>query len=379
MNFEAASALFTKAFPNPQEPGACLMIARHGELLHLEASGLANLQTGTPISDGANFRLASITKQFTASAILLLRQEGKLDLQDPIGKFFPRFPEYGADSVTVHNLLQHTSGLLDYEDFVQGRTEPVLDEDVLDITMQHDHTYFQPGTQFRYSNTGYALLACIVQQLTELSFPEALEKLIFKPTGMEDTLVLHKLRRPAVPNRALGYRRLEDGTITEADQNLTSAVLGDGGVYCSARDYLKWDKALWSGALLPAQVVREMISPGVLEPAPIEEIAEGDQVWFPEDMNESAPEMNVCILSGGVEETGDTGCTIPYGLGWRLETNSQGHQVAYHPGSTTGFNHCVRHLPALGLTTLVLANRTSAGSKELARSIEIAVIEAGGF
>jgi len=370
MPFSAATELFTRAFPDPNDPGACLMIARHGDLQHLDYRGLANLETREPIMGSTNFRLASVTKQFTASAILQLRGDGKISLADPAKKHLPELPAY-ADAIQVRHLLQHTSGLLDYEDFVpQDAVEAVLDADVLRIATEQSRLYFPPGTQFRYSNSGYALLANIIERLTGTNFSAALEQLIFKPLDMNRTVVMHRRHRPHVENRALGYWRQEDGIIVEADQNLTSAVLGDGGIYCSAEDYLKWDKALWEGTLLSKEVISEMMTPGRItrEPAP----TPTEDVWFPKDMNEPAvegPGME-CKLAGGTEPAGDHECQIPYGLGWRLETNAAGQFVTYHPGSTTGFNNCVRRVPESGWTVLVLANRTSAGSKELARAIE---------
>lgn len=381
VDLQSVSTLFRRAFPNRQDPGACLLIAQRGELRHLEYNGLANLETGTAITGETNFRLASVTKQFTAAAILLLREQSQLELEDPLIRFFPDFPAYGAESITLLHLLQHTSGLLDYEDFVnQEATEPVLDEDVLELTKRHERTYFHPGTQFRYSNTGYALLACIVQKVTGKTFPTAMEELIFAPLGMMNTVVLHRRHRREVPNRALGYWRQPNGSILETDQNLTSAVLGDGGIYCSANDYLIWDKTLWEGKLLPLDVIEEMMTPGMLNIDSSQMSGETGGPWFPEDMEEeweAALPQQTCVLSGGMADADVNGCRIPYGMGWRLETNEHGLRVAYHPGSTTGFNHCVRRVQEPGLTVLLLANRTSAGSKELARTIESSILKAG--
>lgn len=371
------------AFPNENGPGACLLIAEAGQVRTLECCGLANLQSARPITPQTNFRLASITKQFTAACILLLREEGRISLEDPIGNHLPGLPEALADGVTVRQLLNHTSGLPDYEDNMLDDPDAcVMDDEVLAIVRRVGSTYFPPGSQFRYSNTGYALLACIVQTLRAQPFSVALEEMIFRPLQMDSTVALDERHRPVVPHRAYGYRPGSDGdTFTFSDQSATSHVLGDGGIYCSAEDYLKWDRALWSGALLPREVVQEMITPGRLrnpEPAPMtglsEAAVESQRVWFPDDMNEPVhgeggdDSNTVCKMAGGVST--NAGCEIPYGLGWRLEINDDNLRVAYHPGSSTGFMHCVRHVPERGLTVLVLANRTVALSKELARDIE---------
>lgn len=366
----------SSVFPGSDEPGGCVVVAQHGQVLMQECSGIADLKSGTPISCNTTFRLASITKQFTATVVLLLREAGKLGLDHAARDFLPELSNPAAERITIRHLLQHTSGLLDYEDhFSPDLKQPLSDEDVLQITGAHAKTYFSPGTQFRYSNTGYALLACIVQRICDAPFSEILSSRIFKPLAMTNSVARHASARPEVPNRALGYRRMPDGSYVESDQNLTSSVLGDGGIYCSANDYLKWDRAYWSGEVLHPDVVQEMITPGLLLKKGT--ATETDRIWFPADMNETAmrahagqgsPAGDACYYAGG--ELADSACQIPYGMGWRLETNEEKFAVAYHPGSSTGFMHCVRHVVEKGLTVLVLANRTVAPSKELARQVE---------
>jgi hypothetical protein len=195
---------------------------------------------------------------------------------------------------------------------------------------------------------------------------------------MTNTVARHAKLRPDVPNRAFGYRRMPDGSFVFADQNLTSSVIGDGGIYCSARDYAKWDRAYWAGEVVSPAEVEEMVRPGQLLKRGT--ATETDRIWFPADMIEAALRLGeggsvpgeACMLAGG--EQNAAVCEIPYGLGWRLETNSSGLRVAYHPGSSTGFMHCVRHVLDEGLTVLVLANRTVAPSKELAREVETAIL-----
>ena len=369
-------AFLSSAFPGLDEPGACLMVARYGVAELIECRGVMNVQTGDPITADTTFRLASVTKQFTATLIMMLRRDGLLELDEPVCDLLPELCELSAREITVRHLLQHTAGLLDYEDHVpQGQEVPLSDADVLAITAKHLRNYFRPGTQFRYSNTGYALLACIIERLTEMPFSVALEYRIFKPLGMNNTVARHATVRPEVPNRAIGYRRMPDGNYVECDQNLTSSVLGDGGIYCSANDYLKWDHAYWAGQVLPLDIVKEMTTPGRLLKKGT--ATDTDRIWFPADMNEknvhvgqgeSSSVGEACYYAGG--ELLDRTCEIPYGMGWRLETNEENLRVAYHPGSSTGFMHCARHLIDLGLTVLVLANRTVGPSKELARDVE---------
>jgi len=330
MNASTVSHLET-LYPQAAEPGACLVAVRRGEIIHQECRGAASLQDDTvlPVTLDTNFRLASVAKQFTAACILILRERKALTLATTLTDLFTGFPDYGR-SITIHHLLTHTSGLQDYEDLLPSNlTVPIMDADVLEIMTRQRTTYFPPGDQFRYSNSGYALLAAAVEQMSGVSYPQFLRENVFDPLGMAGTLAyVNKPGLPDVPNRAFGYRKTESG-FELADQNMTSAVLGDGGIYCSPRNYLIWHKALREGALLPASVVDETITPALA--------------------NDGQP--------------------IPYGLGWRLETHN-GRHTPYHPGSTTGFNHCIRWVPSEDFLLLLFANRSGAGSRELARELE---------
>src|SRR5688500_4075932 len=173
-----------KDYGRADAPGASVLVAQDGKVLYRKAFGLANLEERTPITTATNFRLASVTKQFTATAVLLLAERGKLSLEDPLPRFFPVFSR-AAHGVKVRHLLGHTSGLLDYEDLIPpGTTVPLKDKDVLDLVGKQDRLYFAPGSQFRYSNTGYALLALIVEKVSGRSFAQFLEENIFNPLGI---------------------------------------------------------------------------------------------------------------------------------------------------------------------------------------------------
>src|SRR5205085_8418896 len=131
--------------------------------VYKKAFGLANLEDRTPATTATNYRLASVTKQFTAMAIMMLSDRNLLTYDDPLTKFFPDFPAYGKQ-ITIRRLLTHTSGMLAYEDLIpEGTTVPLKDRDVLNLLARQDHTYFAPGVEYRYSNTGYAHLALIVE------------------------------------------------------------------------------------------------------------------------------------------------------------------------------------------------------------------------
>lgn len=243
-----------------------------------------------------------------------LVQSGRLGYEDNLQKIFPEFPQYGHN-VTIRHLLQHTSGLIAYEDLIPDTaTVQVLDKDVLKMMMTQDSTYFPPGSQYRYSNSGYAVLAMIVEKISGVSFAQFLKKNIFKPLGMKNTLAYEK-GISAVKNRAMGYRQ-EGGQFIFSDQSVTSAVLGDGGIYSSAEDLLKWDQALYTEKLVKKETLAAAFTPGVLS----------------------------------------DGKPLDYGFGWRLD-QFNGHRRLTHTGSTSGFRNVIQRYPDDNFTVIILTNR----------------------
>ncbi len=235
-------------------PGACVMVIQNGKILAAKGYGLADLETKTPCATNTNFRLASVTKQFTAMAVMILAERKKLSLDERLTDFFPEFPEYGK-LISVRQLLSHTSGLDDYEDVIPKGTEiPVLDRDVLRLLMKQNKTYFPPGTKYRYSNSAYALLALMVEARSGSTFAQFLRKSIFQPLKMSNTLA-YEQGISVVPNRAYGYSA-KDGSFVRTDQSLTSSVLGDGGVYSSVSDLYKWDQALYTSKLVSPRMLQ---------------------------------------------------------------------------------------------------------------------------
>src|SRR6266849_4478143 len=235
-------------------PGASVLVVRDGRVLLRKSYGMANLEERIAATPDTHYRLASVTKQFTAASILLLG----IPLDDPITKYLA-LPDY-ANAITIRHLLSHTSGLLAYEDLIPaGTTQQLKDADVLRILAQQNTTYFSPGTHYRYSNTGYAFLALIVERVSGQRFADFLRENIFKPAGMNTTVAFEE-GISTVPNRAYGYSRVEDSGPPlsgqpraavvhwhRTDQSLTSAVLGDGGIYTSTDDLVHWIAWLESG------------------------------------------------------------------------------------------------------------------------------------
>ena len=293
-------------------PGASVLVVRDGNVVLRKSYGMANLEEHVAARPNTDYRLASITKQFTAASVLLLG----IPLDDPITKYLPEMPPY-ANAITIRNLLTHTSGLLDYEDLISPNTTAQLhDIDVLKLLSQTDHTYFAPGTNYRYSNTGYAFLALIVQRVSGMRFADFLREKIFKPAGMSETVAFEE-GISTVPHRAFGYSR-EGATWKRTDQSLTSAVLGDGGIYTSIDDMVHWIAWLESGRF-DAQLVPRT----------------------------KTDELNV-----------------QYGYGWRI---SPGH--VWHTGETIGFRNAIVRFPDRHLAVVVLTNRNEGHPYETAMKI----------
>ena len=303
-------------------PGAAVLVLRDGQPVVRASYGLADLEGGTPATPETNYRLASMTKQFTAASILLLAEDGRLALDDRGHTWLPSLPK-AAETVTIRHLLTHTSGLIDYEDVIpETFAGQVHDADVLRLLENQDRTYFRPGTGYRYSNSGYALLALIVQRASGKAFATFLRERIFQPLGMFHT-VAYEEGISTVNNRAFGYTQ-ESGRWNRTDQDQTSAVLGDGGIYSSIDDLAKWDAALYDGRLLQPSSLRAAFTPAT---------------------HTDDPE-------------------IEYGYGWRITG-----ETLWHSGESVGFRNVIVRYPQRHLTVIVLTNRNEPEPYQLALEI----------
>lgn len=186
-----------------------------------------------------NFRLASVTKQFIAYTIIDLVNKGKLSFDTKISAIYPSFPPF-FESITIQNLLSHTSGIYDYEDFLEEKYQDhqLQDEDILVFLEETDGTYFTPGSKYRYSNTAYILLGLIITKITGERLEDYIPKIIFNPLDMT-TSVVNIEGKTKIKTRALGHI-LVNGVITTRDQYWCSATIGDGGLYSNINDLIKW-------------------------------------------------------------------------------------------------------------------------------------------
>jgi CubicO group peptidase (beta-lactamase class C family) len=303
-------------------PGAAVMVLKDGVPVFRRAYGRANLEHGVAATAASNFRLASMTKEFTAAAILLLAEDGRLALDDPVRRWLPALPPAAA-AVTLRHLLTHTGGLIDYEDLIAAdATQQVHDADVLRLLGPEDRTYFEPGTRYRYSNTGYALLALVVERASGRDFAAFLRARIFVPLGMYATLA-YQAGISGVPRRAYGYGARGQAW-TRTDQSLTSAVLGDGGIYSSIDDLAKWDAALYDARLLKPESLAAAFAPATATDDP----------------------------------------EVRYGFGWRITG-----ETLWHSGETIGFRNVIVRFPRRHFTVIVLTNRDEPEPYPLALAI----------
>ncbi|CAF1275546.1 unnamed protein product [Rotaria magnacalcarata] len=253
-------------------PGASVLVICNEKQIVRQSYGFAVIETGIETTPVTNFRLASLTKQFTAAAVLLLAEEQseRLQLDDLIRrKWLPTLP-LATDAITIRHLLTHTSGLIDYEEVLVPDTDlnnQLHDSDVLDILTSQNRTHFSPaGSRYRYSNSGYALLALIVERASGKRFADFLYERIFLPLEMHGTIAFEN-GNSTVMHRAFGYSDISSSW-TRTDQDQTSAVLGDGGIYSSIDDLLKWDAALYDNRLLNPESLRLMFTPVTMTDEP---------------------------------------------------------------------------------------------------------------
>lgn len=328
---EAASidALVTAAGARARSPGVVVLVARSGRVVFEKGYGLANITAARPASTDTQFYIASNSKAFTAMAIMMLAERGKLTYEDPLTKFFPEFPRY-AKRITVRHLLHHTSGIRDYEEFFDdstarpGQTSPLL----LKALAQQSSPVFAPGQQYEYSNSGYFLLAMIADKVAGEPLPEFLRKNVFVPLGMKNTFVTAE-QKASWPGLATPYVR-ENGMYRDAHfgDNPIDLTYGDGGVISTVEDLLKWDQALYTDRLVKSTTLAEAFESGQL-------------------------------TSG--EETG-------YGFGWEID-EFLGHTRIQHDGAWTGWNSVLVRYPDDRLTIIVLSSLEPFDPSDLAEQI----------
>jgi len=322
-------------------PGFAALVRLGGKTIFEGGYGVRDQRTLTPIDRHTNFRLASFSKQFTAMAVMLLVHDGQLHYDDRLSALLPGLPGY-ARNITVRQLLNHTSGVPDYEQLMEEAkknggptwtaTRQISDTEVLTLLQQHPQADFQAGGRWSYSNSGYVLLGLIVAKVSGEPFGEFLQRRIFQPLHMNNTLAF-EADRNTVAHRAYGHVK-QDGEYVEADQSSTSATLGDGGIYSNLDDLSRWDSALRHHTLLSEAEMRPAVTPAVLN--------DGTQTRWPTTPG---------------EDNLNPGHKVAYGFGWFLDPY-QGRPRMSHTGTTRGFRTVIQRFTTDDVTVIVLANRT---------------------
>jgi CubicO group peptidase (beta-lactamase class C family) len=295
-------------------PGLALAVLRDGKVIKAQGYGLSNIELDVPVSPQTIFQSGSVGKQFTATGIMMLVEEGKVGLDDKITKYFSGAPD-SWNKITIRNLLTHTSGIKDYTDKSFDYRRDYTEEDLLKIlqTLPFD---FGPGDKWSYSNSGYMLLGILIHKVTGKFYGDFLQERIFKPLGMTTTRIISE--QDIIPNRAAGYR-LVKGVIKNQEWVSPSLnTTADGALYFTVLDLAKWDAALYTEKLIKRSSL--------------------DEMWTPVKLND--------------------GKTYPYGFGWRVH-EMNGHRLIEHGGSWQGFTTGISRYVGDKLTVVALCNLDS--------------------
>jgi D-alanyl-D-alanine carboxypeptidase len=328
--------------------GFSVAIFRDGQPLLVKGYGHANLEDGAPATAETVFRVGSITKEFTAAAILLLAERGKLSVDDPLGKYLPDFPR--ANEVTLRQLLNHTSGIRNYTDeaFIADAALRDMTTEQMDayIARQQPLFDFEPQTGWNYSNSGFFLLGAVIEKVSGQSYAEFLEQNVLTPLGLKDTRV--DVLSEIVPHRATGYVKAEKAPsgFANAGYIAMGAAGAAGAIRSTAGDLARWHIALLGGRLLKPESLALMLQPGKLKDGRLASTA-----------RKTDP---------AARPTG----TSDYGFGITI-AERDGRRSIGHGGSINGFNSSLQTYPAERMTIAILTNTLPA-----AGAVSAAIVKA---
>ena len=306
-----------------------VLIAKGDNVLFDKAYGYANLEWQIPNTPDTKFRLGSVTKQFTAASILLLEERGKLKTDDLVKKYVPDAPA-AWDKITIFHLLTHTSGIPSFTELPEYaglEKEPTTPEQLVN-RFKNKPLEFEPGSKFKYSNSGYLLLGYLIDKISGEKYPQFVKENIFTPLGMADSG--YDVNAEVIPHRAAGYTPTPpNGQIQNTGYIDMTIPYSAGALYSTTRDLLKWERGLFGGKVLKAESLKKMTTP------------------FKDN----------------------------YGFGLFI-SNADGHKKIDHGGGIEGFNTYLGYYPDDRLTIVVLANLNGGAPPDIASKAE--VIEFGG-
>jgi len=317
--------LLTEQF-KPTESGATALATQKGKTIYQKAFGQANLELNVPMQPSMVFRIGSITKQFTAVAILQLMEQGKLSLEDEITKFIPDYPTHGH-KITVEHLLTHTSGIKSYTDMkefgdvIQKDMKP---EDLINF-FKNQPMDFAPGTQWHYNNSGFFLLGYIIEKVSGKTYPDYVEQVFFKPLGMTHSYYGNDAK--LIPNRAAGYERGKDGVQNASPMSMTLPYAA-GSIQSTVEDLWKWHQAVHAYQLVRKETLEKAFTPYKLA----------------------------------------NGKPTNYGYGWFLG-DIQGSPTIEHGGGINGFLTSSIYLPKEDVFVAVFSNSTAKSPDNVAAKL----------
>jgi CubicO group peptidase (beta-lactamase class C family) len=306
-------------------PGLSLLVAKNGKIIRAEGFGLSNVELRVPVKPETLFQSGSVGKQFTATAVMMLVEGGKVSLDDPLTKFFPDAPAAWKD-VTVRELLSHTAGFGDYPKDFDFRKD--WSEDELLKVVEGIPLAYPPGTKWDYSNLGYLTLGIVIHRVTGEFYGDFLQQRVFRPLGMTSTRIISEA--DIIPNRAAGYR-LVNGELKNQEWVAPAMnTTADGSLYFNTLDLAKWDDALYTDKLLKKSSL--------------------DLMWTP-----------VKLKDGQTNKAG-------YGFGWFIE-NRQGHRCIHHDGAWQGFTTAIDRYVDDQLTVIALTNMAGAEPGKITKHV----------
>lgn len=246
-------------------PGAAAMVILEGEVVFQKSYGMANLTHDVPMSENTRHNIGSTSKQFLAFGSLLLEQEGKLNLDDDVRDYIPELPEF-EHTVTLRHLINHTNGYREFLNLVAmtGRnpSTSLSQEKIIEIVQRQPELQNEPGTEWNYNNTGYALMTEVIERVTDMTFPQWMLENVFKPIGMNHTVVRAN-QNQVVPNRSLGYQNSKDGGVEEVTD--LGGAMGAGGIHTTMGDLAKWIDHLLDPKVGTKAMIKEMSTSDTLK------------------------------------------------------------------------------------------------------------------
>ena len=303
-----------KRFNKRQDFNGSILVAKNGKLIFTNEYGYADFSKKTKIDKNSVFQLASVSKQFTSTAILILYERGLIELDDQVVKYFNEFP---YKDITIRQLLNHTSGLPKYfwlaEHKWNKEKAPTNSEMIKMMEEYNLPLFFKPGSRFDYSNTGYFVLASLVEKISKMNYGDFLKTNIFEPLQMKNSFVYRFEYDKVNENQLSGYRLYRRWRHAKISETVNDAIVGDKNVYSTAEDLLKWINGLNSGKIISKQSLQEMYSKGETK----------------------------------------YGRKIPYGYGFRINDNS-GDKVIYHNGKWNGFSTSIKQYTDSDLVIITL-------------------------